>query len=240
VAFTALVAGDGPDLADLRGFVDRNNLATRVRLLGALSSDRIRELLAASDVFFLPSQWEGIALSVYEAMACGVPVGGAAVGGQAELVRPECGVLIDRGDGDAGEVDRYTAALTELLTNPARRNEMGAAARARVQDGFQLDVMTEQMVRLFDQGRQLHVESPRARPSIGVGRACAFQVLEMMRLEEMADEMWARRDQGAVRVRAYSGFARVFEPLYHWGLKRGWKWLPPLRAKLRLAVMGRP
>ena len=92
-----MVAGDGPDFDWLKTFIHKNRLERQVRLLGALPNDDIRDLLAAADIFFLPSEWEGIALSVYEAMACGVPVVGADVSGQVELVTPECGVLIGRG-----------------------------------------------------------------------------------------------------------------------------------------------
>ncbi|MGH8010772.1 MAG: glycosyltransferase family 4 protein, partial [Candidatus Binatia bacterium] len=98
ISSVALVAGDGPELEWLRSFVHKHSLSDRVRLLGAVPNARIRELMMAADVFFLPSEWEGIALSIYEAMACGLPVVGADVGGQRELVTPECGILITRSD----------------------------------------------------------------------------------------------------------------------------------------------
>ena len=79
--FVLVVAGDGPDLDWLKTFIRKNKLERQVRLVGALSNTDIRDLLAAADIFFLPSEWEGIALSVYEAMACGVPVVGADVSG---------------------------------------------------------------------------------------------------------------------------------------------------------------
>ena len=66
-------------------------------MLGGVPNEKMRDLLAAADIFFLPSRWEGIALAIYEAMSMGVAVVGAIVGGQAELVTPECGVLIPRG-----------------------------------------------------------------------------------------------------------------------------------------------
>ena len=84
VRFVALAAGSGPDFSWLQSFVKSHNLDSQVRLLGAVPNPQVWELMCAADSFFLPSRWEGIALSIYEAMACGLPVVGARVGGQAE------------------------------------------------------------------------------------------------------------------------------------------------------------
>jgi glycosyltransferase involved in cell wall biosynthesis len=52
--------------------------------------------MAATDIFFLPSQWEGIALTLFEAMAMQLVPVAADVGGQRELVTPDCGFLISQ------------------------------------------------------------------------------------------------------------------------------------------------
>ena len=90
-----------------------------------------RDLLAAADMFFLPSEWEGIALSVYEALACGVPVVGADVGGQRELVTLECGVLIDRGT-EEDEARQYATVLARLLDEPRSNGKAWANRGASV------------------------------------------------------------------------------------------------------------
>ena len=133
--FVLVVAGDGPDLDWLKTFIRKNRLERQVRLLGALANDDIRDLLAAADIFFLPSEWEGIALSVYEALACGVPVVGADVSGQAELVTPECGVLIGRGS-EEDEARQYATVLAQLLDEPEQRKSMGRQGRQRIQNRF--------------------------------------------------------------------------------------------------------
>ena len=105
----AVVAGDGPELDWLRRFVKRHGLSDHVQLLGAVSNDYVAELMAVADIFFLPSQREGIALSIYEAMASGLPIVGADVGGQRELVTPECGRLITP-DTPQAQATAYAAA----------------------------------------------------------------------------------------------------------------------------------
>ena len=92
--FLALVAGDGSLRTWVQDFVDKERLSEKVRLLGDMPQDKVRELMAAGDIVFLPSQNEGISLSIFEGMASGVVPVGAEVGGQPELVTPDCGILI--------------------------------------------------------------------------------------------------------------------------------------------------
>ncbi|MBN1004572.1 glycosyltransferase family 4 protein, partial [Pseudomonas aeruginosa] len=84
--FVALVLGDGELAGELRNDLRRHGLAGRVRMLGWQDEAALRELFQASDIFFLPSAGEGIALVLYEAMACGMAIVAADVGGHAELV----------------------------------------------------------------------------------------------------------------------------------------------------------
>ena len=72
------------------------------------SNRRIKDLLNAADIFFLPSQMEGISVAIYEAMSMGIVSVGADVGGQSELVTETCGFLIKR---DAQEREHYVGCL---------------------------------------------------------------------------------------------------------------------------------
>lgn len=200
--FVLLVAGRGQDLPRLRRFVTLHRLHKQVRLLGAVPQERLRDLLAAADIFFLPSQNEGISLAIYEAMASGLAVVGADVGGQRELVTPECGVLITHGS-ESADIDTYTDVLMALLAQPERRAAMGAAARARVEERFPLEQMVDGMLDLFAAARTRCGE-PAARPAPAAAYASALAAVENarqrranepLRLREEAGEGW----QGAVR-----------------------------------------
>ena len=98
--FVALVLGDGELAGELRNDLRRHGLAGRVRMLGWQDEAALRELFQASDIFFLPSAGEGIALVLYEAMACGMAIVAADVGGHAELVSAHCGFLVPRRDAE--------------------------------------------------------------------------------------------------------------------------------------------
>jgi glycosyltransferase involved in cell wall biosynthesis/GT2 family glycosyltransferase len=253
VDFVAVVAGDGPELGWLRSFVHGHKLESRVRLLGAVDSERVRGLMVASDIFFLPSKWEGIALTLYEGMTCGLPVVGADVGGQCELVMPECGVLVSRSDEDT-EAERYAEVLAELLGDLPRCRKMGQAGRRRIEAHFRQDQMAERIISLFREAMQLHVNQPRPIPSLGLARACTAQALEYVRLSEVADSLWREREQAQARplgpyphsldpnsepwpTLAYFTIRRLLFPIYRRGLDKGLKWLLPVKNRLKQALL---
>jgi len=97
----------------------------------------VHSLQRSADVFVLPSLWEGMPVSVMEAMATGLPVVGTDVPGIRELVV----------DGDTGFLapGRDPAALAERIERLARdaslRFRMGEAGRRRVMTEFALDTM---------------------------------------------------------------------------------------------------
>jgi glycosyltransferase involved in cell wall biosynthesis len=233
--FVAVVAGGGPDLAWLTNFIATHELMQHVVLLGTTSSEKVRGLMAAADVFFLPSQWEGIAVTFFEAMASGLAVVGADVGGQRELVTPECGVLIAPGD-ETYEIATYTAVLTELLSDRSKRVGMGMAGRVRVSDNFKIEQMAERMLGYIDQARSSAQYSPRLQPSIGLAHACASMAVEYTRLDRVADMLWNRNGIPLARKAQFYRALRYFEPAFTWAVKQGFTWLIPLKelAKRRL------
>ncbi len=248
--FRAVVAGDGPDKAWLASFVQQKKLDGQVELLGELPYEQMRELLASADIFFLPSQWEGISLAIYEAMASGLAVVAADVGGQRELVSEECGILITPGTKDQ-EVERYTAALERMLKEPELVKQMGNSASNRVSRCFRLEQMGDRMAALLEEAKTLNATSPRTLPSPGLARATATQAMEFVRLSQLADRLWMERhgyrangaDEAASwyeldwRRRLFLVLYRWHEPLYHWYSARGWQWAEALRQRMRALLL---
>jgi glycosyltransferase involved in cell wall biosynthesis len=211
-----LIAGDGSFASSMRGFLTWHSLEPRVRMLGAVSNQRIRELLALSDVFFLPSEEEGISLAIYEAMALEVVPVGAAVGGQPELVTPQCGVLVQPGRHSH---QAYREALLRLLREPNLRRRMGCAARKRVIAHFGLDIMGMRMHELLIAAQALHQTQPRPRIAAAAALAAARDsVIAARRLKSKA----TRR-----RLRAL-----------YWGLAdRGAWWIPSIGDQVRRSIV---
>lgn len=215
VAFCALVAGDGPDRPRLEAYLQEHALGQRVRLLGQCSIDRIRELMAAGDVLFLPSRWEGIALSVYEAMASGTVVVGAAVGGQEELVTPECGILLPRGEPDA-EVRAYTEALAALLADPDRRATLARRGRERILARFTLDAMGTALLAAFERARDARSTCEFPRLSSPAAHELASQATEHLRVAALAHWLYAGAPSDRPVADAESSAAQLTEQRDHW------------------------
>lgn len=148
--FAAAVVGDGELLSNLGDFIAEHRLEQHIRYLGVLSQQEMQELMPECDIFFLPSQNEGISLAIYEAMACGLAVLSGKTGGQAELVSPDCGILIDR-ENVPDEAAAYHDALRELVLNRDLRQALGRGARERVESHFQLTQMGERMECLLEE-----------------------------------------------------------------------------------------
>lgn len=130
--FTLDIVGDGPMGPIVRSLADDLDLGGIVRFHGMRSD--VGSFLADADLFVLSSLSEGIAITLLEAMAAGLPVVATEVGGNREVVRPgETGLLVP-----VGKPDEFAAAMIELLTNPERARAMGLAGRQRVVSDFNI------------------------------------------------------------------------------------------------------
>jgi hypothetical protein len=231
--FTAVVAGDGPDLRWLERAVRRGGFESRVRLTGALGHDEVVALMQAADVFFLPSRTEGIALTIYEAMACALPVVAARVGGQAELVTPETGVLVSRSDPKQ-EAEAYANAIERLLRDRALRLAIGQAARARVVEEFDLRRTGSRFAGLLQDAIETRRTNPPASIPLSAARAWATEVMELTRMARVGDRMWRGNLDGSTerlspREGLYAALRVGAGPAYRYGLRRGWRVLPAAR-----------
>lgn len=201
-AFCAIVAGDGPDRAFMDAFIREHALDSHVRMLGSVPAGKMPAVYAAADVLFLPSHREGIALSIFEAMAAGLPIVGADVGGQGELVTEPCGVLCPKGLDKEAQVEWYAGQLARLLQDPGRRALMGQAGKARIADEFSLRAMGDRMVWLFDRARGLAQRSTRQVPGERTCTEIAMLGVEYMNLERRVGELECRLRSAPAEPRA--------------------------------------
>ncbi|HEY1412970.1 MAG TPA: glycosyltransferase family 4 protein [Rhodopila sp.] len=111
--------------ADMAALLRSSGLGYRLRMLGYRSD--IAAILAASDIFTLPSRFEGLPMSVIEAMLTGLPVVATNVRGPAEqVIDGETGLSVAAGDSAA-----LGASLGRLVRDPDLRARMGQAGRKR-------------------------------------------------------------------------------------------------------------
>ncbi|MEA1049009.1 glycosyltransferase family 4 protein [Lamprobacter modestohalophilus] len=125
------VAGDGPDRTALE---DRcAGLGERIRFLGRVPPEQVPALAASHDVFLFPSRFEGLPLTLVEAMAAGcVPVATRIKGVTDFVVRDgHTGLLFPIGD-----VEAAAASIRTLVDDPSRLAAMSLAARQSIEGRF--------------------------------------------------------------------------------------------------------
>lgn len=193
--FVALVAGDGEDRPAVERFIREHGLERHVRLLGPVPVGDMPAMYNACDVLFLPSMQEGIALSIFEAMACGKPVVGAVVGGQAELVVEGTGFLFELQNDKYAEADAYARVLARLIQRPQEREEIGRAARAHIEANHDAERMGARLVELFELARHYQRTQPRQPLSPGLAHELAVSGIDWVRVRDLADELWPYRQQ---------------------------------------------
>ena len=131
-----LIAGEGDDAPRVRSIADDTGMSDRVRLLGRVPQAELPALYRAADVFALPSTGDGFGIVYLEAMACGVPAVGLAVGGASDaLADGELGILASEGD--------LAKTLVRALTQCERDPSLPARVQARFgQSAFQSRIET--------------------------------------------------------------------------------------------------
>jgi glycosyltransferase involved in cell wall biosynthesis len=133
-----------PLYPDPRPLVRELGLGDRIIFTGQIREQDKAPLYSGAAVFVFPSLYEGFGMPVLEAMACGAPVITSRLSALPEVV-DDAGVLVDPYSEPA-----ITEALGGLLTDPARRADLGARARARSRD-FSWRQVAEQTVRVYEQ-----------------------------------------------------------------------------------------
>jgi glycogen synthase len=147
-----VIAGDGPERADLERQAAAAGLAERVTFTGWLAPADVPELVQAATVVVMPSRREGLPLTAVQAAQVGTPVVGTDVGGLPEVV-------VDRITGllvPAEDVTALADAIAFLLTHPAAAAQMGIEGRRRADAVFSwdryLDAHETLYRRLIDRG----------------------------------------------------------------------------------------
>lgn len=142
-----LIIGQGPDQPRLRQMIADRGLDDRVRILGNMEQDALRDYYGAADALVLASAREGWPNVLLESMACGTPVIATAVGAAPDIIAaPEAGVLA---------VERSTAALLAAIRQLRDHYPDRAATRAYAEQ-FSWDEISAGQVQIFNHMTQAH------------------------------------------------------------------------------------
>lgn len=140
-----LLVGIGELEDELRALVSTLDIQERCHFLGFRRD--VPALLAAFDVYVQPSLWEGLSISLLEAMAAGKPIITTDIIGNREVVEDGVlGVLVPPAD-----VEALAAATLTLMRDPVQAQALGAQAQRHVVDHFSADRMVQETLELYQQ-----------------------------------------------------------------------------------------
>ena len=138
-----VIAGSGPEEANLRDLVSRLNLKGSVIFAGAVDERRKLEFLSASDVFVCPSLWESFGVILLEAMACKTPIVSTNVASIPEVVG-ECGVLVE-----PRNPEQLSKGIGRLLDDRKYAKRLAQRAYERLIDNFTAENMADRYIKLY-------------------------------------------------------------------------------------------
>jgi colanic acid/amylovoran biosynthesis glycosyltransferase len=147
------IVGDGPLKSELQDLIDSLNVEDKIKLLGWKRQEEIVNLTEWADIFLAPSvtsedgDQEGIPVVLMEAMAQGLPILSTLHSGIPELIQDGVsGFLVSERD-----VEALTDKLEYLITHPEIWPEMGRAGRDHVERHFNIDMLNDRLVKLYQQ-----------------------------------------------------------------------------------------
>ena len=163
ISFSWTIAGDGPDLLSLKNNMKSLQLNSRVEFSGTLPYEEVGRVLDSHDVLVLTSDYEGLPLSLLEAMAHGlVPVVTDLESGIREVVDDSNGILVK-----ANDLKGYAKAIAHLSGHREELIAKSHAAQERVRTEFSVAAMTDRWLSVVSpvEGRsfwpnQFHMKGP--------------------------------------------------------------------------------
>ncbi|HUQ88273.1 MAG TPA: glycosyltransferase [Vicinamibacterales bacterium] len=168
-----VIVGDGPERPALEAKAAELGIADSVTFAGYRQD--VRFLMAAFDIYVNCSNYEGVSLTILEAMASALPVVATPVGGNPEVVlKNETGLLITGGESSLAD------AILTLALDPRRRRVMGDTGRWRVKRHFSIERMVEQYASAYLGGRAIKTETA-VPPAIEPMKAEAISVRDATR-----------------------------------------------------------
>ncbi len=138
-----LVVGEGELLERLRRDAINSGIVDRLILPGF--RDDIPDIIAACDLFVMPSRHEGLGTSILDAMVLGKPVVASCTGGIPDIIRNEHnGLLVPIEDPDA-----LAAAIMRMLADAELRHRCAENGRRTVEEHFVVDKMVDETIKVY-------------------------------------------------------------------------------------------
>lgn len=139
-----VIAGDGPDRENVKNAIEKNNLSSRVKMLGYVTDEVRNILMNTCDVFVQPNikisgDMEGFGISVIEAAYCQIPVVASKLEGLQDAIKDgQNGFLVE-----SGNIEAWVKKINELLVDDESRKDFGKKAKQFVLDNYSWDKISK-------------------------------------------------------------------------------------------------
>jgi glycosyltransferase involved in cell wall biosynthesis len=141
-----LIFGNGPLRCWIYNKLLKDKLFGRIVLYDAIPHEELMNVIQVADIFVLPSIYEGFGLAPAEAMAMAKPVIATSVGGLTDLIENDVsGILVPPKDANS-----LANAIAQLMKDDYKREQLGKAARKRIETCFSIDVIADHYVSFYN------------------------------------------------------------------------------------------
>ncbi|MCU4926475.1 glycosyltransferase family 4 protein [Halobacteria archaeon AArc-dxtr1] len=138
------IAGDGPKRTEFETMIEDRNLEN-IEFVGEVTD--VPEFLSEVDIYVQPSRWEGLCMTVIEAMAAGLPVVGSTVGGiERNVEEGASGFLYEPHDTTG-----FRSGIETLAADPDLRTQFGERGRSIVAESFTQEVLVAEFENAIQQ-----------------------------------------------------------------------------------------
>lgn len=148
-----LLVGDGEQKQEALMLIEKLGIKEKI-VLEDFRKD-VPDLLAAIDIFVLPSLWEGLPVALLEAMSMSKPIIATGVDGTAEVIEDRVSGYLISTDNLKEQIAK---AITHLCRNKELRDNLGAGARRRIQEHYNVEMMTKKNEEIY---KNLYDENQR-------------------------------------------------------------------------------
>ncbi len=136
--------GDGELMESVKRQAVRLEIDKHIDFTGAVTN--VTDYLAKTDVKLLITNWEGLPISVIEALSLGIPVIASNVSGVSEeVIHEHNGLLTQRGNTES-----VRQAICKLMDNPSLRTTYGENSRAMYEEHFSPQLMLEKTIQVYE------------------------------------------------------------------------------------------
>ena len=140
------IAGDGPDIEKVKKYIKDNKLEDKIKLLGFLNSDEVKEYVRKARFIVVPSVWyENCPYSVLETLVMGKPIIGSNLGGIPELVKDNENGLIYK----YNDIKELEDKMQELFDNKEKAMQLGKKAKENAIKDFSKESYYNKIMRVY-------------------------------------------------------------------------------------------